>query len=72
MAAAIAATLPATQAAPAAAAPTYEAIPPSMAKAIDIEADIPLTGVQLDGLVSALFPRDILPCLHLRHSLFAL
>ncbi|KAJ3553636.1 hypothetical protein NM688_g3499 [Phlebia brevispora] len=58
MAAAIAASLPAPQSAPTAAAPTYEAIPPSMAKVIDIEADIPLTGVQLDGLVSAPFPPD--------------
>lgn len=51
MAAALAASLPAPSAAPAAPAPTYEAIPASMAKVIDIEADIPLTSVQLDGLV---------------------
>ncbi|THH30075.1 hypothetical protein EUX98_g4102 [Antrodiella citrinella] len=51
MAAAIAATLPAVSTTPAPAAPTYEAIPASMSKAIDIEADIPLTSVQLDGLV---------------------
>ncbi|KII93207.1 hypothetical protein PLICRDRAFT_99606 [Plicaturopsis crispa FD-325 SS-3] len=51
MAAALAATLPAPQSAPTPAAPTYEAIPASMSKVIDIEADIPLTNVQLDGLV---------------------
>ncbi|TFY83600.1 hypothetical protein EWM64_g420 [Hericium alpestre] len=50
MAAALAASLPAPQAAPTPAAPTYEAIPASMSKVIDIEADIPLTAVQLDGL----------------------
>ena len=52
MAAAIAASLPAPQSAPAPTAPTYEAIPASIAKVIDIEADIPITSVQLDGLVS--------------------
>jgi len=51
MAAALAASLPAAPAASAAPVPTYEAIPASMAKVIDIEADIPLTSVQLDGLV---------------------
>ncbi|KAF9569645.1 hypothetical protein CPC08DRAFT_3226 [Agrocybe pediades] len=51
MAAALAASLPAAPAASAAPAPTYEAIPASMAKVIDIEAEIPLTCVQLDGLV---------------------
>ncbi|EPQ60746.1 hypothetical protein GLOTRDRAFT_68645 [Gloeophyllum trabeum ATCC 11539] len=51
MAAALAASLPAPQAAPAPAAPTYEAIPASMAKVIDIEAEIPVTTVQLDGIV---------------------
>ncbi|KIJ68366.1 hypothetical protein HYDPIDRAFT_106552 [Hydnomerulius pinastri MD-312] len=51
MAAALAASLPAPSAAPAPAAPTYEAIPASMATAIDIEAEIPLTCVQLDALV---------------------
>lgn len=51
MAAALAASLPAPTAASAAPVPTYEAIPASMAKVIDIEADIPLTSVQLDGLV---------------------
>jgi translation initiation factor 3 subunit H len=51
MAAALAANLPAPQAAPAPVAPTYEAIPASMSKVIDIEAEIPLTCIQLDGLV---------------------
>ncbi|KDQ16746.1 hypothetical protein BOTBODRAFT_129656 [Botryobasidium botryosum FD-172 SS1] len=53
MAAALAATLPATQSnAPTAPAPTAsESIPPSMAKYVDIEAEIPITSVQLDGLV---------------------
>lgn len=53
-AAALAASLPAPAAAPAPAAPKYEAIPPSMAKAIDIEAEIPTHVVQLDGMVSIL------------------
>ena len=52
MAAALAASLPAPQAASTPAAPTYEAIPASMSKAIDIEAEIPLTAAQIDGLVS--------------------
>ncbi|PSS37552.1 hypothetical protein PHLCEN_2v568 [Hermanssonia centrifuga] len=51
MAAAIAASLPAPQSAPTPAGPTYEAIPASMSKVIDIEADIPLACVQLDGMV---------------------
>ena len=54
MAAAIAASLPSVQAAPAPVTPTYEAIPPSMSKVIDIEAEIPVTNVQLDALVSLL------------------
>ena len=54
MAAALAATLPTPQAAPAPVAPVYEAIPASMSKVIDIEAEIPLTCVQLDGLVGSL------------------
>ena len=54
MAAAIAASLPAPQTAPTPAAPSYEAIPASMSKVIDIEADIPLSYIQLDGLVSVL------------------
>jgi hypothetical protein len=51
MAAALAASLPATQAAPTPSAPQYEAIPASMSKLIDVEAEIPVTSVQLDGLV---------------------
>jgi len=51
MAAALAASLPAPSSVAVAPAPTYEAIPASMAKVIDIEADIPLSYVQLDGLV---------------------
>lgn len=51
MAAALAASLPAPSAAPVAPQPKYEAIPASMAKVIDIEAEIPLTTVQLDGMV---------------------
>ena len=54
MAAALAATLPAPQAAPTPSALTYEAIPASMAKVIDIEAEITITSVQLDAMVSAL------------------
>ena len=54
MAAALAASLPAPQSAPAPSAPTYEAIPASMAKVIDIEAEIAITSVQLDAMVSAL------------------
>ncbi|KAI0673504.1 hypothetical protein C8Q78DRAFT_1017515 [Trametes maxima] len=50
MAAALAANLPAPQAAPTPSAPTYEAIPASMAKVIDIEAEIPITSVQLDAM----------------------
>lgn len=53
MAAAIAASLPAPQSAPTPAAPSYEAIPASMSKVIDLESDIPLQCVQLDGMVSA-------------------
>ena len=66
MAAAIAASLPAPQAAPTQAAPSYEAIPPSMAKLIDIEADIAVTSVQLDGMVSAHALRETRLALHLR------
>lgn len=51
MAAALAASLPAAPVAAAPAAPSYQAIPASMAKVIDIEADIPLHTVQLDALV---------------------
>ncbi|KAF8680125.1 Eukaryotic translation initiation factor 3 subunit K [Rhizoctonia solani] len=54
MAAAIAATMPERQAAQTAAPATtvvHEAIPASMAKLMDVEAEIPLTSVELDGLV---------------------
>ncbi|KAI0067730.1 hypothetical protein BV25DRAFT_1896724 [Artomyces pyxidatus] len=51
MAAALAASLPAPQAAPTPSAPIHDAIPASMSKLIDIEAEIPITSVQLDGLV---------------------
>ncbi|EPT03939.1 hypothetical protein FOMPIDRAFT_1114837 [Fomitopsis schrenkii] len=51
MAAALAASLPAPSSAPAPAAPTYEAIPASMSKVIDLEGEIPLHSVQVDGLV---------------------
>ncbi|KAF8078545.1 translation initiation factor 3 subunit 3 [Lyophyllum atratum] len=51
MAAALAASLPAPSAAPTPVTPTYEAIPASMSKVIDIEADIALTSVQLDAMV---------------------
>ncbi|KAF8237781.1 hypothetical protein L208DRAFT_1388710 [Tricholoma matsutake] len=52
MAAALAASLPAPAAAPVPVAPTYEAIPASMSKVIDIEAEIPLTNAQIDGMVA--------------------
>lgn len=54
MAAAIAASMPEKQAAPSSAPTTvtHEAIPASMAKVMDVEAEIPLTSVELDGLVS--------------------
>ena len=65
MAAAIAASLPAPQTAPTQAAPSYEAIPASMSKVIDIEADIQLTCVQLDGMVSPISLAGSL------HSLFS-
>jgi hypothetical protein len=51
MAAAIAASLPAPQAASAPAAPVHEPIPASMSKLIDMEAEISLNSVQLEGLV---------------------
>ena len=51
MAATLAASLPAPQAAPTPVAPAYEAIPASMSKVIDTEGEIPVTSVQLDGLV---------------------
>jgi len=55
MAAALAASLPAPSTVSAAPQPTYESIPPSMAKAVDIEAEIPLSVVQLDGMVCPLW-----------------
>lgn len=52
MAAAIAASLPApTAATPSSVKPTYDAIPASMSKVIDIQAEIPITSVQLDAMV---------------------
>ena len=51
MAAAIAASLPTVQAAPTPAAPTKETLPASWNKRIDAEAEIPITTVQIDGLV---------------------
>jgi hypothetical protein len=51
MAAALAASLPAPQSAPTPSAPTLESLPASMAKLIDIEAEIPISAVQVDGLV---------------------
>ncbi|CAE6480904.1 unnamed protein product [Rhizoctonia solani] len=54
MAAAIAAAMPERQAAQTAAPTTaviHEAIPASMAKLMDVEAEIPLTTVEVDGLV---------------------
>lgn len=54
MAAAIAASMPEKQAAPSSApttVATHEAIPASMAKVMDVEGEIPLTSVELDGLV---------------------
>lgn len=59
MAAALAAAMPSTHAAPAPSQPTYEAIPPSMSKVIDIEAEITITTVQLDALVCG--PTSCLP-----------
>jgi hypothetical protein len=52
MAAALAASLPTPSTTPATPQPKYEAIPASMAKVIDIEAEIPVTAVQLEGMVS--------------------
>jgi len=52
MAAAIAASLPTVQAAPTPAAPTQETLPASWNKRIDAEAEIPITTVQIDGLVT--------------------
>lgn len=52
MAAALAATLPASAPTPVAPQSTHDAIiPASMAKVVDIEAEIPFNVVQLDGMV---------------------
>jgi len=51
MAAAIAASLPAVQAAPTPVAPTQESLPAGWNKRVDAEAEIPITTVQIDGLV---------------------
>ncbi|KAG8810666.1 hypothetical protein FRC17_002840 [Serendipita sp. 399] len=52
LAATIAASLPAQPAATTSAVkPTYEAIPPSMSKIIDVTAEIPVTSVQIDAMV---------------------
>lgn len=51
MAAAVAASLPAPSAAAIPVAPVYETIPASMNKLIDIESEIPLNIIQLDGMV---------------------
>ena len=56
MAAAIAASLPTVQAAPAPVAPTQENLPTSWNKSVDPEAEIPVTTVQIDGLVSLGIP----------------
>ena len=59
MAAALAASLPVTQSAPAPAAPQYEEIPASMTSLIDVEAAIPVETIQLDALVCrAIIGRD--------------
>jgi translation initiation factor 3 subunit H len=39
--------------------PVTEKIPPSMAKFVDVEAEIPVTTVQLDGLVSIIMWHDV-------------
>ncbi|KZV77472.1 hypothetical protein PENSPDRAFT_2332 [Peniophora sp. CONT] len=51
MAAALAASLPVTQSAPAPTAPQYEEIPASMSSLVDVEASIPVETIQLDALV---------------------
>jgi len=51
MAAAIAASLPTVQAAPTPAAPAQQTLPASWNKSVDAEAEIPITTVQIDGLV---------------------
>lgn len=51
MAAAVAASLPTVQAASTPAVPTKETLPASWNKRVDTEAQIPITTVQIDGLV---------------------
>ena len=51
MAAAVAASLPTVQAASTPVVPTQESIPTSWNKSIDTEAEVPITTVQIDGLV---------------------
>lgn len=51
MAAAIAASLPAVQAAPTPVAPTQQNLPASWNRKVDAEAEIPITAVQIEGLV---------------------
>jgi translation initiation factor 3 subunit H len=51
MAAAVAASLPTVQAASTPIVPTQETIPAAWNKSIDAEAEIPITIVQIDGLV---------------------
>jgi len=51
MAAALAASLPAQSAVPAAPVQSHETVPQSMVKFLDIEGEIPIKCVQLDGMV---------------------
>lgn len=51
MAAAVAASLPTVQTASTPVVPTQETLPASWNKSIDAEAEIPITTVQIDGLV---------------------
>jgi len=66
--AALVAQAAANAAAPAAPTPVAEKIPPSMARFIDVEAEIPVTSVQLDGLVRSPLERGnmVIGCLGLR------
>jgi translation initiation factor 3 subunit H len=51
MAAAVAASLPTVQAASTPVVPVQATLPASWNKRVDAEADIPITTVQIDGLV---------------------
>lgn len=51
MAAAIAASLPTVQATATPVVPTQQTLPASWNKRVDAEAEIPITTVQIDGLV---------------------